>query len=217
LLIPLLSNNPHHQHVASQYTAGIIPAVFVSLLSVLVWVERKGKLGTLLALMSGMVPLTLALNLAHSPLPLSVGFWNKSWSFGRYYYSNYLMSDHERVLLAAVQLIPDNPNVKVVIHSGIYHKNLLHRFKYDCFPHGIEDADYVITDDTRGFLFCDQRVRPEEYFGKVEELRTSGIFEIVFERDGVSVFGKKSGSAGIAPAGNLEQRWGRVGFVLSRC
>jgi len=191
LLIPLLSTNLHHQNVASQYTAGIIPPLFVGLILLFVWVKDRFGQRIVFALLTLMVVLSLSLNLAHSPLPFSVNFWSKSWSFGRWHYSNYFKREHEKQLEKAIDLIPKDARLKVVIHSGIYHKRLFHRFDFDCFPKGLENADYLILDNTRGYLFCDQRVSETEYLDKVNQIKQNPRFNRIFDRSGILVFKRK--------------------------
>jgi len=191
LLIPLLSANLHHQNVASQYTAGIIPPVFMALIAILARVKRTFGRGASFSLLCGMGIMTLALNLAHSPLPISVNFWNETWSFGRYHYSNYLMSEHSKALEQAIDMVPPDPDLAVIIHSGIYQKKLFHRYRFGCFPQSLGKADYIILDNTRGYLFCDQRVSGRKYFGKVRELKRNQALDMIFDRDGILLFRRR--------------------------
>jgi len=188
LIIPLLSLNPHHQNVASQYTAGIIAPVFVALVILFsLMINRWGKRVTF-SLLFWMLVSTLTLNIAQSPLPLSVAFWDKKWSFGNWHYSNYLWSEHQHKFKTAVALIPKDPEVRVVIHSGTYHKDLFHRYCFDCFPYGLEKADFVILDNSRGFIIGDTTVEKEKYFSYVDKMQKSGLFKMLYNDDQIQVY-----------------------------
>lgn len=190
LIIHIISTNIHHQNVASHYTAGIIPPVFVALISAISYLYDRFKERITIGILSWIVILLLAFNVAHSPSPLAVAFWNKAWSYGKWHYSMYIKSEHERLLEDVINLIPDDPQVKVVTHSEIYHKKLAHRYFYRPFPEGWQEADYIILDNTRGPYLSDGRDEVG-YQQKLQELKDNPEFKVIFNKDGILVFARR--------------------------
>ncbi|MDL1969856.1 MAG: DUF2079 domain-containing protein [Candidatus Desulfofervidaceae bacterium] len=190
LIIPLVSKDPYHQNVASHYTAGIVPPVFMAVISLYMWIINKKGSKVSFALLIWMFIGTITLNIAHSPLPLSVAFWNKRWSQGKWHYSNYLWTEHEKKLKEAIDTIPDNPEIKIVAHSGIYHKRLAHRYFYKPFPQDWQKADYIILDHSRGFILGDRLVKEKEYFASIHRLQDSHLFKLLYDKGQIQVYGR---------------------------
>jgi len=185
LLIPLLSFNPQHQNVASHYTAGLIPAFFFTLVVLLAKLLKDLDRYIVNSLMVWMLFLTLVLNISHSPLPLSVAFWNKKWSFGEWHYTNYIKTKHAKLLEEAVFLIPEDPQIKVVTHSEFYFKSLARHYFYYPFPQKWKKADYIILDNKATPVLVDKIVKSDQYFSVFKTIVNSGIFKIIFDKDGI--------------------------------
>jgi hypothetical protein len=186
----VLSTVVHHQNVASHYTAGIIPPAFVALVSAIAYLyDRFGDRITF-GILSWIGIMVLAFNVAHSPSPFAIAFWNKDWSHGKWHYSMYIKSEHEKVLEEAITLIPNDPEVKVVAHSEIYHKSLAHRYFYKPFPARWEEADYIILDNTRGPYLWDN-YDETGYKQRLQELKGNSTFKVIFDKDGIVVFANK--------------------------
>ena len=190
LIIPLVSQDPYHQNVASHYTAGIIPPIFLAIIFFYRWLLNKKRFKISFSLLIWMFIGTITLNIAHSPLPFSVAFWNKKWSQGKWHYSNYLWTEHEKYLKQAIDIIPDNSKVKLVTHSGIYHKRLAHRYFYKPFPENWQDADFLILDHSRGFILGDRIVKKQKYFAFVYKLQNSHLFKLLYNKDQIQVYGR---------------------------
>ena len=188
--IHILSRITHHQNVASHYTAGIIAPVFVSLISVLSGIRNKFGERIVLGILAWIVIMMLAFNVAHSPSPLAIAFWNKDWSKGKWHYSNYIRNGSDIALQDAISLIPADPSVKVVTHSEIYHKKLTHRYFYGVFPEKWQEADYILLDSRRGPYVSD-RLDEVMYQQKLQELKDNSGFKIIFDKDGILVFTRR--------------------------
>jgi uncharacterized membrane protein len=187
LAIPLLSTVIHHQNVASQYTAGIIPPLFVSFAWVIGDIIKKYGERLAAGILSWIGILLIAFNIAHSPSPLAIAFWKKDWSQGKWHYSNYLKDDNHESLKEAINLIPSDPKIKLVTHSMIYDKRLAHRYFYKPFPEKWEEADYILLDNSRGGYIMDN-LDEAAYRQELEKVRGDGAFGLIFEYQGIRLF-----------------------------
>lgn len=189
LAIPILSTVIHHQNVASQYTAGIIPPVFVSFIFAIAYLHDKFGNKITLCFLCWIGILLSAFNTAHSPSPIAFAFWDKDWSHGKWHYTNYLTNNHDAILKSAIDLIPADPSVKIVAHSEIYDKRLAHRYFYKPFPEKWQEADYIILDNTRGPYLSDSHDEVG-YQQNFQKLKDNPGFKVIFHKDGILVFGR---------------------------
>ncbi len=186
LAIPILSTVIHHQNVASHYTAGIIPPAFVSFISAIAYLHNRFGERITLGILSWIGILLLAFNVAHSPSPVAIAFWNKDWSRGKWHYTSYTKS-YDKDLSKAIELIPKEPKVRVVTHSEIYDKRLAHRYFYKPFPEKWQNADYVLLDNRRGGYVMDS-LNEELYFRELTKLKEDKNFKLIYSKGGVLLF-----------------------------
>ncbi len=187
--VSLLSTNFLHATVNSHYAAGVIPPAFAALIFSLSKIQRRFGQRVVMSLLFLIMILTLTLNIAHGPSPLSVNFWNKDWMGGIYHYSNYIAGKREKILCRAINLVPGDPDIKVVCQGDITHARLAHRRSYTDFPLKWEVADYILLDLQRAPLVADKidKARYDDYIKKVGE---SKLFKIVFEQDGIILYSR---------------------------
>lgn len=187
LLIPILSTVTAHQNVASHYTAGIIPPVFVSLISATAYLYKKHGERLVTGIMAWIFILMIFFNIAHSPSPLAIAFWDKNWSHGYWHYTNYIANDHKKILKEAINLIPDDPSVKIVVHSGIYDKNLTQRYYFNLFPMISDSAEYILLDNRcEGYVI--DWVDEDLYKTELLKLQANTTFKQIYDKDGVLLF-----------------------------
>lgn len=187
LIIPIFSTVIHHQNVASHYTAGIIPPIFVALISAISYLHHRFGERITIGILSWIGILLLAFNIAHSPSPLAVAFWNRSYS--RWHYTSYTSNQYNLALKNAIGLIPEDPKIKVVSHSGIYDKRLSHRYFYKPFPEKWEDADYVLLDNRMwGYVF--DNINEDLYHKELNKLMENKDFRLIFNNNGILLFKK---------------------------
>lgn len=192
ITILILSTIIHHQNVASHYTAGIIPPIFVSFISAVAYLHNMFGNRITIGILSWIGILLIAFNIAHSPSPLAVAFWNKEWSHSKWHYTNYIPNHHDAAMEDAIGLIPEDPKVKVVSHSGIYDKRLAHRYFYKPFPEKWEDADYVLLDNRRGRYVFDS-LNDDLYRKELNKLMENRNFKLVYNNNEVLLFRKVVG------------------------
>lgn len=185
-----LSSSVHHQGVASHYTAAVIPAAFYSYVCAIDFLKKRFGDRLSFGLILWAVVLNVSFNVAHSPTPLAAGFWDRSWSRGAWHFSNYMKDGHFDALKEAIALIPEDPGVKLVSHSRVYHPRLAHRLSYEPFPVGWRQADCVLIDETRGPYMADN-LDSKGYYEELGLLRKDGSFRAVYEKDGVIVFARR--------------------------
>ena len=197
IAVQLLSTIDHHQNVASQYTAGIIPPVFASFVYGVEYLNKRFGYRVTVAALSWVAVLLLSYNVAHSPNPLAVGFWNSGWSHGRWHYANYFFN-RSAELDRAIALVPEEPTVKVVTHSMIYDKRLSHRYFFKSFPERWREADFILLDNTLGPYVADG-MDERMYAENLRELEEDGSFSRVYGDGGVLLFRRTEAIAGKNP------------------
>ncbi len=190
LAVQMLSTVTHHQNVASQYTAGFIAPVFVSLVVATVYLRGRLAPRTLISVFSAVFLMTAFFNIAHSPTPLAVAFWNKGWSHGRWHYTNYLPGKNFQNINSAVDLIPEDPDVRVVTHSLIYDKRLAHRYSYSPFPERWHEADYILLDNSLEPYVSDA-IDEGRYRKSLKELSENSDFSLIYKKGSVVLYKRR--------------------------
>lgn len=188
--ILFVSGSPLHLGLDSQYTAGIVPPVFFSLIYVLgrLAEEPGGKILTS-ALLAGILCMSLTFNIAHSPSILSPNFWSARWS-SRWHHSIYSKGDHEKMLVDAINLVDHNPAAVVVSQNNVNHAKLSHRWSYSAFPFNTENAEYILLDRKRP-LFVGDHIDPKEYTEVFAKIKDNPDFQLLLDKDGILLFKKK--------------------------
>lgn len=187
IVIALLSSSINHQSVSSHYTASIIPPAFLAFIYSVRGIEERFGKQVVFGLFSWILILTLSLNIAHSPSPASVGFWERDWSNGYWHNSMYSETSHEKALQEAIDLVPEDPEAKVATHNMVSHPRLAHRHFYRSYPLDWQEADYILLDNSRGPYMVDS-IDEAGYRAQLDEVREDRRFKAVFDKDGVLLF-----------------------------
>ncbi|GMR04546.1 MAG: hypothetical protein BMS9Abin23_0444 [Thermodesulfobacteriota bacterium] len=193
IAILLLSTVSHHQNVASQYTAALIPPIFVSLVPALQYLHQRLGKRAVFSLISFIFVLVFAFNMAHSPGPLAVAFWKDDWSHGRWHYKNYLANKNFSDINRAIDLIPEDPSVRVVTHSLIYDSRLAHRYSYGSFPTLWQEADYILLDNNLDPYVVDSIDGPR-YRQVLTALSNDDRFFLYYKKGGVVLYKRRPGA-----------------------
>lgn len=186
--VSLVSNDANFVSIQSQYSASVVAPAFAGLITGVAWCGRRfGPRATPVRILGGLVVLSVFFSVASGPTPLSLNFWVERWG-RQWHYSQYL-PDRQDALDEAAALIPSDPDIMVVSQNDVNSARLAHRHFYFLFPNGLERADFVLL-DTRRWPWV-YWVPDTEYFGSIVRwLRASPDYRLVFDRDGVLLFGR---------------------------
>lgn len=207
LFISMLSLYPAHSGVDMQYTVAVIPSVFVGLIFALARVRQMFGEMNFVALFLWIFIMMATLDIAHSPSPLSPNYWDSRWS-EVWYYGVYQKTARYEDMEKIISLIPPDPKVKVVSQNNINSSKLSHRIHYWIFPERWEEADYILLDTWNPVIPIDVKYTPreiytsekyftvkqnqEQQYSKVlSELKASGRYHLVLEKDGLILFERK--------------------------
>jgi len=201
LFIAMLSLFPVHSAFDGQYTSAIIPSIFVGLIFALSWIRRKWGERYFTALFLWIFLLVITLNVAHSPSPLSPNYWDNRWSelYSRDEYKKELRFE---AMNEIIELVPDDPTVKVVSQYNINTARLSHRKDYRIFPRMWKEADYILLDTndpviqievqdtpkkiyTTEKFFDAKQIYEKQYLEILYEILGSKRYHLVAERDGI--------------------------------
>jgi uncharacterized membrane protein len=181
LALNVLSATPTQTSIHFHYSAGAIPPfVIASVLGAAVLV-RRARAGSGI-LVTAAVAVSLVANWKLGAVPL----WGAVPGGEDFQKSDWRVTDHDRVAHQALALIP--PRV-VVSATNVLGAHLSARHRVLSLPK-LSDASWVVADETRS-SYAD-RVAPLPAAAALVRLRTSPAWRLVFERDGVLVFHKRS-------------------------
>ncbi len=182
--INLLSNTIQHNSIFFQYTASIIPFVFIS--AIYGFSKIKIKNFSLLILF-----LSLFFSYYFGPSPLSKSFWCKNYQLGEFKTLNfniscYLPTLHTSVLQKAIKIIPENSSISAQTQIA---PHLINRKGLYLFPDIPKNTEYIII-DKKGNIW--PIVDRNEYMTIVQKLLLDKRWTIIFEEDGVVVLRGKA-------------------------
>lgn len=177
--INLLSNTIQHNSIFFQYTASIIPFLFIS--AIYGFSKIKIKKFSLLILF-----LSLFFSYYFGPSPLSKSFWCKNYQLGEFKTLNfniscYLPTSHTSVLLKAIKIIPENSSASVQTQIA---PHLINREELYLFPDIPKNTEYIII-DKKGNIW--PLIDRNEYEIIVKKLLQDKRYTIIFEKDEVIV------------------------------
>jgi len=206
LFIAMLSLFPVHSAFDGQYTSAIIPSIFVGLIFALSWIRRKWGERYFTALFLWVFLLVITLNIAHSPSPLSPNYWDNRWSelYSRDEYKKELRFE---AMNEIIELVPDDPTVKVVSQYNINTARLSHRNDYWIFPRMWNEADYILLDTkdpviqievqdtpkkiyTTEKFFNAKQIYEKQYREILYEILGSKKYHLVAEKNGIILLGR---------------------------
>jgi uncharacterized membrane protein len=181
LALNVLSATPTQTSIHFHYTAGAIPGLVVaSVLGSAAIVRRfPGRAGLVAA---GAVAVALAANWKLGAVPL----WGAVPGGEDYQKSDWQVTAHDRIAERAIALVPPHA---VVSATNVLGAHLSARHRVLSLPK-LSDATWVAADETRS-SYAD-RVAPLPAAAALVRLRKSPDWTLVFERDGVLIFHKRS-------------------------
>ena len=132
LALSLLSQNPSHYYIATQYSAGVMPVLFCA--SALTLGQRRLPFREFLT--PGILLSSLAVLVAFGPTPISRLFLqDRSFSFGA---SAYLPSARDnRIRQLIADTIPADPTIVVATQNTLVTREIAARRMLLAFPHGV--------------------------------------------------------------------------------
>ncbi|MCI4626647.1 MAG: DUF2079 domain-containing protein [Candidatus Magnetoovum sp. WYHC-5] len=187
-IIPIVSSNPDHSNIESQYTAGLIGAIFVAFILVLRDVRNRWGGRPVWALLILSVLLTGTLNFAKSPAPYSLSFWNKTWSVV-WTYDNYLKMAYDKDMQDMLKLVPSNAQKVVVAQSNINYGSLAHRYRFYPFPQHWQRADYILFDMNKPYMYYDKE-DATKFIQELANVQKSNDFTQIFNRSGLMLYAR---------------------------
>jgi uncharacterized membrane protein len=179
LALNVLSATPTQTSIHFHYTAGAIPPLVIA--SVL-GAAALGRRFPALPVAGAAVAVTLLANWKIGAVPL----WGVVPGGEDYQRADWRVTAHDRIASDAVSLVPASA---VVSSTNVLGAHLSARRRVLSLPK-LSDATWVVADETRS-SYAD-RVAPLPAAEALVRLRRSPDWKLVFERDGVLVFHKKS-------------------------
>lgn len=181
--IQLLSTAPLHYTINNQYTASLIPFIFVSF----VYGLKKLNTKKLSIAISSVCIVSVWFNITIGASPISYLFWEYTKTVNPYSFKNYMVSSHSRKISTAISMIPEG--VSVCAQNSVYTSRLAKRDIFYVFPYEYERADYIILDEKR-LKYVGDHIDNEKYDILLKEIPKTHT--IVFQDDGIYLFKKKA-------------------------
>ena len=185
IFISILSLFPVHSAFDGQYTSAVIPSIFVGLIYALSWVRGRFGERHFVALFIWIFIMNIAFNIAHSPSPLSLNYWDNRWS-ELYNRGEYNKTSRFEAMKEIIALVPDDPTVKVVSQYNINTARLSHRNDYWIFPRRWKEADFILLDTKDPVIQIEVQDTPKktyttEKFFTVKQVYEKQYREILYE------------------------------------
>jgi len=180
--IQLLSTAPLHYTINNQYTASLIPFIFVSF----VYGLKKLNTKKLSIAISSVCIVSVWFNITIGASPISYLFWEHTKTVNPYSFKNYMVSSHSRKISTAISMIPEG--VSVCAQNSVYTSRLAKRDIFYVFPYEYERADYIVLDEKR-LKYVGDQIDNEKYNILLKEIPKTHT--IVFQDDGIYLFKKK--------------------------
>lgn len=204
LTIQLLSTQPLHYAINNQYTASIIPFIFVSLVyglkRIMLWGSNRdisswlqnsyrkfNRARVVEVVIISVLSLSLYFNVVIGVSPVSYLFWNYKKEVNPYSFNNYMISKRDILFNNVENIIPDKASV--CVQNSVYISNFAKRNDFWVFPYNYEESDYIVLDEKR-LKYIYDHVDIEEYdilFQKIIDTHN-----IVFQEDGIYLFKKNN-------------------------
>lgn len=194
LAMALLSTSITHSSFILYYLSPSIPIFFYAMI-VGISKLRNIKFLNTSSLVNAILVASISSTILFGATPISIAFWNKNYSVGNFYTTNfhrsaYIEEDRDIIAKKIVQLIPQNSVVSAEQHLMplLYkHKKMI------VFPSPESDIEYVFIDrynpkKTGGLYENTLRTDPEAEYKKYFQ---SNNWVIVKEDLGVTLFKKK--------------------------
>ncbi|MCF6149647.1 MAG: DUF2079 domain-containing protein [Candidatus Kuenenia sp.] len=196
LAIQLLSAAPLHYAINNQYSASMVPFVFLSFiygLKKLVhcnFMHQNLRKFRILQkpeiIIVGVLIVSLYFNIMTGASPFSYLFWNYKKIINPHSLNNYLVSRHDKAIQHAVDVIPDGASV--CAQNSVYASRMAKRDTFYVFPYKYETADYVVLDEKR-LKYVGDGINASHYDTLLQEIPRTHT--IIFQKDGIYLFRKK--------------------------
>lgn len=181
--IQLLSACPLHYAINNQYSASIIPFIFISFVYGLKKLRAK-KLEV--AVVSALIT-SVCFTIVTGASPVSYSFWHYKKSNNPYSFKNYTISKRDMQLNGTIASIQEGASV--CAQNSVYTSRLAKRDIFYVFPYEYERADYIILDEKR-LKYVGDHIDNEKYDILLKEIPKTHT--IVFQDDGIYLFKKKA-------------------------
>jgi uncharacterized membrane protein len=181
LALNVLSATPTQTSIHFHYTAGAIPGLVVASVLAAAKLSRRFP-GRTSAIALTAVAIALAANWKLGAVPL----WGAVPGGEDFQKADWKVTAHDRIADEALSLVPPNA---VVSATNVLGAHLSARRRVLSLPK-LADASWVVADETRSSYV--DRVAPLPSARALARLRASPHWKLVFERDGVLVFQKRS-------------------------
>ena len=180
--IQLLSACPLHYAINNQYSASVIPFIFISFIYGLKKLSAKKLEVAVVSVFITSVCFTIMTGAS----PVSYSFWNYKKSNNPYSFKNYTISKRDMQLNSAIASIQEGASV--CAQNSVYTSRLAKRDIFYVFPYEYERADYIILDEKR-LKYVGDHIENEKYDILLKEI--SKTHTIVFQDDGIYFFKKR--------------------------
>lgn len=182
--IAMLSQLSNYYDFRTQYTASMVPFLFIALINSITYIKTNFPKAYPYAIRF-LILCSFAMGLMINPLPVSAPFWSNQYKSTYYYYTKYINYSNNKILKQAIDLIP--ANASLAIQNNINDSKLMHRTKISLLGDLNIEADYVLIDTKREHYFVD-RVDDNEYWNFVHQL--DHLYQIQFNKDGIELYKK---------------------------
>jgi uncharacterized membrane protein len=181
LALNVLSATPTQTSIHFHYTAALIPPLVVAAVLGTAALARRFPARTG-AIVAGVVVVAVAANWKFGAIPL----WGAVPGGEDFQKDDWRVTAHDRIAAQAVSLVPPRA---IVSATNVLGAHLSARRRVLSLPK-LGDATWVAADETRP-SYAD-RVAPIPSAAALVRLRRNADWKLVFERDGVLVFQKRS-------------------------
>ena len=181
LALNQLSETPTQTSIHFHYTAAAIPPLVVATVLGAAWLGRRHPTRTG-AIVACAVVVAVVANFRLGAVP----FWQWVPGGEDFQANDWRVTEHDRIADRALRLVP---GTAVVSATNVLGAHLSARRKVLSLPK-LGDATWVAADETRS-SYAD-RVAPLPAAAALARLRSSPDWKLVFERDGVLVFHKRT-------------------------
>lgn len=201
--IPLLSLELQHYAINNQYSASLIPFIFVSFVyglerivqnknNIQQQITTKGlNIKRLKIIVVSVFVVTLHFNVVTSASPISCLFWGNKRDVNPYSFKNYIPTKRDILLKKATRLIPEGMSVSA--QNSVFTSQLAKRDIFFVFPEQYKFSDYIILDEKRLKYInnlIDVVIDSNTYDTLLKEIPET--HSIIFQKDGIHLFKKHS-------------------------
>jgi uncharacterized membrane protein len=180
--IQLLSMCPLHYTINNQYSASVIPFIFVSFVYGLKTLNSKRREAVVMSVLI----VSFYFNIMIGASPISYLFWDYKKTINPYSFKNYITSKRDRLLNNTIHSIQERASV--CAQNSVYTSRLAKRDIFNVFPYEYEKSDYIVLDEKR-LKYVGDHIDNEKYNILLQEIPETHA--TVYQKDGIYLFKKK--------------------------